>query len=141
VKSIKEMLYDYAIKHLGIPYRWGGNDPLAGLDCSGFVLELLKAFGIVEGAFDTNAQGIYDQFKANLVPDPFFGCLVFFGQNSQVITHVGFALSDKLMIEAGGGNNTVTTLAAAIQQRAWIRIRPIARRKDLVAVIEPKWEG
>jgi len=29
-------------------YLWGGDDPLAGFDCSGFVIEILKSVGILE---------------------------------------------------------------------------------------------
>ena len=40
------------------------------------------------------------------------------------------------MIEAGGGGSRVTDLENAIKYNAFVRVRPIARRSDLVAVIE-----
>jgi cell wall-associated NlpC family hydrolase len=65
-----------------------------------------------------------------------FGTLLFFGETATTptgISHIAFALDGKLMLEAGGGGSTTTSLEAAIKQGAFVRIRPISRRRDLRA--------
>ena len=47
----QKAVLDYAYSFLGTPYRWGGDDPLTGIDCSGLALEVLKAAGIYRGSF------------------------------------------------------------------------------------------
>jgi cell wall-associated NlpC family hydrolase len=65
-----------------------------------------------------------------------FGALCFYGKPED-ITHVGVALTQRTMIEAGGGGSKTLTLEDAIKQNALVRLRPIRRRSDLVAVIAP----
>lgn len=65
----------------------------------------------------------------------FFGCLAFFGAGPTAINHVAITLNRRLMIEAGGGNHTTLTPEIAAEQDACVRIRPIARRSDLVAIL------
>ena len=83
MKSSTEVLYDYLISMLGVPYKYGGNNRLTGLDCSGLVIDFKKAEGKLPFVFDTNAQGLYDHFtrtgsKIRLVPQ--FGDLAFYGR-------------------------------------------------------------
>ena len=134
-----DFLILYAMAYVGKPYRWGGDDPLAGLDCSGFVLELLKSVGVVVGKYDASSQQIYNDFKSLEKEKADFGCLLFFGKSKTEISHITFALNDRLMIEAGGGDSTTTTLDQAIKQNAFVKVRPIASRNNLVAVVEPKY--
>ncbi len=68
---------------------------------------------------------------------PDFGKLAFFGKGKA--THVGLCLNDKLMVEAGNGGRKIKTMKDAIENNAFVRIRPIERRKDLIAKIMPDW--
>jgi hypothetical protein len=72
-----------------------------------------------------------------------FGALVFFGKEISKITHVGFALDHNVMIEAGGGDSKTVNPTVAAEQNAFVKIRPILSRTDLVAMVRPKyyWEG
>lgn len=135
------VLYDYALKHVGLPYRWGGNNALAGYDCSGLVCELLESVGILPFKSDLGSQALFDHFSSDPAdPAPTFGTLVFFGSP---IDHVGFCLNDKIMLEAGGGDHTTVDRATAEKQGASIRIRPISYRKALVGFRKPvyPWKG
>lgn len=67
------------------------------------------------------------------------GSLVFFGKSHQRITHVGWALDRNLMIEAAGGGSRTHTVKDAERHNAWIRVRPIESRSDLVACIKPAY--
>ena len=121
---------------LGAPYDWGGEDP-QGFDCSGLAQEFLRSVGM-DPPGDQGAQGLYRAIKAHQIFEtPHSGCLLFYGSDVTNITHVAIAWTDELMIEAGGGGSRTTTPAAAHSVSAFVRLRPIDRRKDLVAVCDP----
>jgi cell wall-associated NlpC family hydrolase len=131
------MIAAYLMSFIGLPYFYGGNNPLTGFDCSGLVCEGLRAHGLLYA--DMTAQGLYDFFiskgkRSQLAMDS----LLFFGESRSKITHVSIALNEHTMIEAGGGNETTTTLSAAKAANAFVRVRPITYRKDLVAVLKIK---
>lgn len=132
------VLSRYAMAFLGVPYRWGGENPITGFDCSGFVQELLRSIGM-DPPGDQTAQALFDAFKeceAEMISE---GCLLFFGKSNRQITHVAFALNRYLMIEAGGGGHLTLTEKDAAAQNAFIRMRPITNRSDLVGFLLPKY--
>ncbi len=138
----KGILYEYAMRMLGIPYRWGGDDLIDGLDCSGLVIELLQSQGILPHRYDNTSQGLYqDLIKGGArVATPDFGVLAFFGKQQGMITHVSFCLSKTLMIEASGGDKTVVDKRTASDKNAYVKIRPIQVRSDAVAFLLPAYE-
>lgn len=126
----------YAMRFVGLPYVWGGDDPIIGFDCSGLAQELLAAMGVAF-ATDQTAQGLFNQnWPVSL---PRLGALAFYGESKSQISHVGFCLNESTMIEAGGGGSKTLSSADAARQNAYIRLRPINRRKDLVAVRMPNY--
>jgi len=133
-------LEKYAMSMVGLPYKWGGDDPIKGFDCSGLVIELLQSCGMLPRGYDTTASGLYHRFlKSGNQTVLGFGSLVFYGKGTHRITHVGFMIDEWRMIEAGGGNSRTVNRDVAASQNAFIRIRPIDFRKDLVAVVKPKY--
>lgn len=44
--STREKLVKFALKYVGKPYVWGGNNLNTGVDCSGFTQQVYKHFGI-----------------------------------------------------------------------------------------------
>lgn len=124
---------------LGKPYIWGANGPDA-YDCSGFAQWALRPLNL-DPPGDQTAEGLYRHFsagRARLVSEARadLGDLVFFGSDA-AIGHVGLAWGDGVMIEAGGGGRGTTSVAIARSQGAQVRLRPISRRKDLVAILRP----
>ncbi len=84
-----------AISQLGVPYRWGGESPGAGFDCSGLMQWAFAQAGV---ALPRVAQ---DQFDATTaVSDPVAGDLVFFGGSDSDVTHVGMLIAPGEMIDA-----------------------------------------
>lgn len=134
----REVALNYSLSFIGTPYRWGGSDPIDGFDCSGFVQEVLAAVGL-DPAGDQTAAQLYASLKHSAVPLDKVpsGGLVFFGTSEASISHVGFCIGNGLMVEAGGGGSATTSREAAAAQDAYIRIRPIRRRKDLIAAVDP----
>ncbi|HXE97528.1 MAG TPA: NlpC/P60 family protein [Dongiaceae bacterium] len=81
-----------AERFVGIPYRWGGDNVVEGMDCSGFVRAVYNLCGL------SIPRTSRDQFKAGdsvTKDDLRDGDLVFFGSSANNINHVG--------IYVGGG--------------------------------------
>lgn len=117
---------------------------MAGFDCSGLAIELLKAAGVLPHAYDSTAKGLLQELiKRGGQKTQFagFGTICFYGKTPDEISHVTFALDRDTMLEAGGGGSSTTTLENAIKQNAFVRIRPILNRSDLVTMCNPiyKW--
>ena len=133
-----EILKMYFTSCINIPYRWGGYNPIEGYDCSGFVQDALATIGL-DPKGDQTANLLYKFFSQpdnGIIKDiASFGDLLFFG-NDKIITHVAIALSNKAMIEAGGGGSKVNDIQDAIKYNAFVRIRPIKNRNDLHAIIK-----
>lgn len=135
-----ELLKAYALAMLMTPYEFGGDDPMSGFDCSGFVCELLRSSGLVPYNFRTNAQGLYNLLRptAHVAP-PSLGAIAFFGKGPNEITHVAFCLDETTMVEAGGGNSTTVSEVVASGQNAFVRLRPTRFRKDFLFTVMPQY--
>ncbi len=131
---------NYACKFLGLPYIWGGSHPSLGFDCSGLVQEILSSVGL-DPIGDQTAQTLHDLLikDAPSIGKPQAGAILFFGAGIKNISHVAFAIDDLHMIEAGGGGHSVLTVKDAIAHGAFVRVRPIAHRKDLMDCLLPKY--
>lgn len=135
-----ELLKAYALSFVGLAYRWGGDDPIDGFDCSGLVQEILASVGL-DPKGDQTAQGLYDHFAPISEHGVLqLGTLLFFGKSTREITHVAFALDQYRMLEAGAGGSKTLTRQDAITQNAYARIRPIDNRLDLVAALRPPYK-
>jgi cell wall-associated NlpC family hydrolase len=135
----KSALLQYAFSLVGIPYKWGGSSVLDGLDCSGLCILLLQSVGVLPPGFDATAEGLRGRFPAVGQQAAAFGDLVLFGRDAKHATHVAFYLGDGLMIEAGGGDSTTTSLERAIEQKAYVRLSPVSRRSDCLGYVRPTY--
>jgi len=86
-----------AERFVGIPYRWGGNTVVDGMDCSGFVRAVFNLCGVniprTSGEQFQTGQGID---KSDLRE----GDLVFFGDSASRINHVGIYVGDGRFVHA-----------------------------------------
>lgn len=131
-----------ALTLLDTPYRWGGDDSLAGVDCSGLHILLGQEVGILPAGFDTTAAGLYDMYlrDGRSIPAADWGmyyskpgCLVFYSRSTAAkIHHVGIVVTCGLTVEAGGGGSKTQDRADAVSHNAYVRLWPIDARKNAV---------
>ena len=120
---------EIAKMYIGRPYRWGGDDAMAGFDCSGLVVECLQSVGMLKPNEDLTAHGLFQRCEASLTLTPAPGCLVIYFKDDRAY-HIGIYWRDGLYITADGGSSKTLTLEDAIKQNAFIKIRPVDSRPD-----------
>jgi cell wall-associated NlpC family hydrolase len=93
-----ETLINNAMQLIGVRYRWGGNTPQSGLDCSGFVRYVFNdTFGFLLPRKSAQMSKVGLQIrKDELQP----GDLVFFNTMRHAFSHVGIYLGDNKFIHA-----------------------------------------
>jgi len=127
----------YIWAFLGLPYRWGGDDPMAGFDCSGLVVEVLQGVGLLPHKSDYTAGGLYEKFKSNEVVRGCAGCLCLWFNTLGEFTHVEMMVDDYHTIGASGGGGGTTSGQAAIDQNAFIKMRPLGYRGTNYKLVDP----
>jgi len=115
-----------ALTLLGTPYRWGGNSPDSGFDCSGLVRYVFRTtLGIelprVSREMASTGRPIND--RAALAA----GDLVFFGRKGKV-DHVGIYLGDGRFVHAPRTGRDVTV--SSLETGYWAGKFLAARRVD-----------
>jgi cell wall-associated NlpC family hydrolase len=127
---------EYAKSFRGVFYKWGGDDP-SGFDCSGFVIEVLKAVGCLKRIGDWTAAGLFELFEK--IPENYIapGDLVFWSNPAGKIIHVEMIIAGKLSIGASGGGSATITAVDAIRQNAYIKVRPIYSRPAIAGFANP----
>lgn len=136
-----QALREQLLRLLGTPYRWGGNHPLQGFDCSGLLCYVLQSHGALPFGRDLHAQGLYDYFldkgRTNIHK---LGALIFFGESAMKISHAAMLLDQYRMVEAYGDRDTKNLTDAEIHGHH-VRLSPVARRQDKVLVIMPDYSS
>jgi hypothetical protein len=100
------------------------------------VIECLSSAGAVPQGFDRTANGLRIYFSGKAVAAPSEGCLAFYGTGG-VASHVVICLDGQYAIGANGGGSKVVDLASAVKANAFIKIRPIRYRADLIGFADP----
>jgi cell wall-associated NlpC family hydrolase len=90
-------ILEIANEFMNAPYLWGGKC-VFGIDCSGLTQILYKNAGIPlpRDAKDQAQKGLHIESLKNSLP----GDLLFFGNDSGTITHVGVLISDNKILHA-----------------------------------------
>jgi cell wall-associated NlpC family hydrolase len=86
-----------AERFVGIPYRWGGDNVVEGMDCSGFVRAVYNLCGVniprtSAEQFRTGDRVVKEELKD--------GDLVFFGVSADKINHVGIYVGNGRFVHA-----------------------------------------
>lgn len=99
------LIVQLALRYIGTPYVSGGNNLESGVDCSGFVQQVYKKFGI---QLERNSRSQYAVNgtmikKQDLQP----GDLVFYGYSR--VNHVAIYIGEGRIIHAPAPGQTVCT--------------------------------
>jgi cell wall-associated NlpC family hydrolase len=124
--STGSYLADEALKFQGTPYEWGGNDLSNGVDCSGFVKELMGAIGgpnlprtAHEQAFVGQAIHRYEDLRP--------GDRLYFKEPGDTkISHTAIYVGGWKFVHASHGKGKVTT--DTLTNPGWRKILVAARR-------------
>jgi len=109
------------------PYLWGGDDPMAGFDCSGLVIDPLKAVGLLPKIGDWTAEGLAVYFKHQETKRTRPGCLLFYNRNHRIghVVIVWAVIGSHILgLSAGGGGRHIKTVEDAVKHNAYIKVRP-----------------
>ncbi|AJE03731.1 NlpC/P60 family protein [Geobacter pickeringii] len=86
-----------AERFVGIPYRWGGDTVVDGMDCSGFARAVYNLCGVSIPRTSREQFRVGDVVGRDDLKD---GDLVFFGSSEQSINHVGIYIGDGKFVHA-----------------------------------------
>lgn len=134
---LRSKAVEYAERFIGIPYRWGGDDPIAGFDCSGLIVEVLQGVGRLAHGQDYTAHDLWTIFKPFQVEKGYGGCLVFWFDEKGRAKHVEMMIDNEFVIGASGGGSTTQTAADAIKQNAFVKMRPLRYRGSNFKIVDP----
>ena len=140
---MREHLVNLALKLVGCPYIWGGQNPWAGLDCSGFIIWIYQVFGLLPSG-DWTAQGLVKALPSTeklLVTELKPGDLVFYGEGSRHLSHVMLYAGGNLVVGASGGGPLTTTREEAAKKGAMVKVKPSGYRSDFVGYVRVEFPG
>lgn len=108
-----------AERFVGIPYRWGGNNVVEGMDCSGFVRAVYNLCGVNIPRTSREQFAVGENVDRDNLMD---GDLVFFGASADQINHVGIYVGDGRFVHAPrrGDDIKVSTLDEAYFARKFV---------------------
>ena len=96
--TVAQAAVAYALSQLGTPYQWGGENPGVAFDCSGLTQAAYAAAGV---GLPRVAQAQYDAGPPVPAGQPLEpGDLVFFGDSTTSVDHVGIVVSAGEMVDA-----------------------------------------
>ena len=108
-----------AERFVGIPYRWGGDTVVDGMDCSGFVRAVYNLCGINIPRTSREQYRVGDVVAKEELKD---GDLLFFGSSADDITHVGIFVGAGRFVHAPkrGDDIRVSTLDEAYYLKKFV---------------------
>lgn len=116
--AFRQSIVDYACKFIGNPYVWGGTSLTKGCDCSGFVQQIMKKYGITmeRSSYYQAKQGV-KRTSATMRP----GDLIFYADSGGTVNHVVIYIGGGYMVGA-------QSRRAGIKVYKWNYRTPVAIR-------------
>ena len=134
---LRERAVSYLDKWIGHFYLWSGDDP-SGFDCSGLIVEVLQGVGLIPHKSDYTANGLYGMFKDRKRSHGRKGHLVFWMNPTQDrMIHVEMMVDNYHAVGASGGGSRTKTIADAIRDNAFVKMRPLGYRGLNYKICDP----
>lgn len=127
-----------ALALLGVNYRWGGNSPDTGLDCSGLVRHVFQeTIGLVLPRRAEEMSRAGDAIRRDQLRP---GDLVFFNTLRRAFSHVGIYIGDGRFVHApaNGGQVRVENLGGRYWQQRFNGARRMLATADAMASRPPR---
>ncbi len=119
-----------AFQYLGIPYLWGGDDPIEGFDCSGLVMYVFNQHGVRLPHYSRFQSLMGQLVEGSLQP----GDLVFFGSP---VHHVGMYIGGDYFIHAPKTGDVVKiSILSARRDFVWARRFPLKPKEEVANISE-----
>ena len=136
--QLRDKAVDYLQRWIGTVYSWAGDDAIGGFDCSGLIVEVLQAVGLIPHKSDYSANALYGIFKDRKRERGYKGCLVFWMNSTQDrMIHVEMMVDDYHVVGASGGGSKTKTIADAIRDNAFVKMRPLGYRGLNYKICDP----
>lgn len=126
----REIAFLVLSHELGRPYRWGGDDPVEGFDCSGLMSHALRSAGKLGPHERLTAEQLGARFPATTTLRP--GVLVLYERTrpngQKYLGHVEMVFelgTPTYAIGASGGGSKTVDDAAAAAANAFVQIHPL----------------
>jgi cell wall-associated NlpC family hydrolase len=131
--SIGQQVVAIAERYLGVPYRWGGADPMSGFDCSGLTMYVYGELGVQLRHYAADQWSDLPHVDpAQLEP----GDLVFFEPRWDGPGHVGIYAGGDSFIEAPH-SGAVVRIASLSQEAAALGFVGAARPLAAIGAANP----
>lgn len=141
----RDLVLRNAYSLCGVPYQYGGDSIVFGLDCSGFVRRILQIQRLLPRDKDYNSQMLFDYFTGKTLTQD-VDCtteelspanLMFFGRDNHHIHHVAFIIDANHILEVAHGGRKIRALGEALAADAKVTVSDINRLPDRIAVVDP----
>ena len=93
--SVGQAVVNAGAEHLGVPYLWGGTDPVKGFDCSGLVQDAYRAIGVEMPKWSRHQATMGAEIPSIEAAVP--GDVIAFGEP---VDHVALYVGDGKMLHA-----------------------------------------
>jgi len=95
-------------KYIGVPYVWGGDDPLTGFDCSGYVQWVInEAIDLFTPRTSIEQYNYFKKTSKGNVNDILPGDILFFKTSKSEVSHVGIAIEKNTFIHAPNSKSKI----------------------------------
>jgi cell wall-associated NlpC family hydrolase len=102
----RKIIVQYAIKSLGLPYKWGGESPKTGFDCSGLIVYTHQKADIIT---PRTAKAQFDYGTVLSKKDLKLGDLIFFtNPKKNIVDHVAIFIGRGKFVHAPGKGRRVS---------------------------------